>query len=124
MTVQFGRSVNGSFGRWVPGRTGPADRTVSMTEAQISASASFLVPITGEIMTMPGPPKHPAAEETDVDEQGRISGLFASATAKDKSTNSERAVTTVARCGPIPTVRTIGRMPKDEHNTLHERPVS
>lgn len=59
-----------------------------MTEAQISASASFLVPITGEIMTMPDPPKHPAAEEIDVDEQGRISGLFSSATAKDKSTNS------------------------------------
>jgi len=47
-----------------------------VSELRISAGAGFLVPITGDIMTMPGLPKRPAAEQIDVDEQGRISGLF------------------------------------------------
>jgi len=54
----------------------PRDFTVTVNEVRISAGAGFLVPITGEIMTMPGLPKRPSAEEIDVDEQGRISGLF------------------------------------------------
>lgn len=45
-------------------------------KVHIAAGAGFLVPITGEIMTMPGLPKHPAAEQIDVDDQGRILGLF------------------------------------------------
>ena len=40
------------------------------------AGAGFLVALTGDIMTMPGLPKVPAAEKVDVDENGRISGLF------------------------------------------------
>ncbi|HSB73873.1 MAG TPA: formate--tetrahydrofolate ligase [Candidatus Methylomirabilis sp.] len=54
----------------------PRDFLVTVNEVRISAGAGFLVPITGEIMTMPGLPKHPAAEQIDVDAQGRISGLF------------------------------------------------
>jgi formate--tetrahydrofolate ligase len=54
----------------------PRDFVVTVSELRISAGAGFLVPITGEIMTMPGLPKRPAAQQIDVDEQGRISGLF------------------------------------------------
>jgi len=54
----------------------PRDFVVTVSEVRIAAGAGFLVPITGEIMTMPGLPKHPAAEQIDVDDQGRISGLF------------------------------------------------
>lgn len=42
----------------------------------MSAGAGFIVVLTGNIMTMPGLPKHPAAENIDVDENGKISGLF------------------------------------------------
>ena len=42
----------------------------------MSAGAGFLVALTGDIMTMPGLPKVPAAENIDVDETGRITGLF------------------------------------------------
>ncbi len=53
----------------------PEDFTVTVDEVGISAGAGFLVPITGEIMTMPGLPKRPAAEQIDVDEAGNIAGL-------------------------------------------------
>jgi len=43
---------------------------------KISAGAGFIVALTGNIMTMPGLPKAPAAEKIDVDEQGVITGLF------------------------------------------------
>lgn len=43
---------------------------------KISADAGFIVALTGDIMTMPGLPKVPAAERIDVDETGKISGLF------------------------------------------------
>ena len=42
----------------------------------MSAGAGFVVVLTGSIMTMPGLPKQPAAEGIDVDEKGRITGLF------------------------------------------------
>ena len=42
----------------------------------MSAGAGFIVALTGDIMTMPGLPKEPAAERIDVDENGVISGLF------------------------------------------------
>jgi formate--tetrahydrofolate ligase len=54
----------------------PRDFVVTVSEVRISAGAGFVVPITGDIMTMPGLPKHPAAEQIDVDAEGRISGLF------------------------------------------------
>ena len=47
-----------------------------MRNVKVSAGAGFLVALTGEIMTMPGLPKVPAAERIDVDETGKISGLF------------------------------------------------
>ena len=43
---------------------------------KVSAGAGFVVALTGEIMTMPGLPKVPAAERIDVDETGKITGLF------------------------------------------------
>ncbi len=49
---------------------------VTIKKVKISAGAGFIVALTGDIMTMPGLPKRPAAERIDVDEKGKISGLF------------------------------------------------
>jgi len=54
----------------------PADFEVTVRNLKISAGAGFIVALTGEIMTMPGLPKVPAAEKIDVDEDGKITGLF------------------------------------------------
>jgi formate--tetrahydrofolate ligase len=54
----------------------PEDFTVTVRNIKVSAGAGFLVALTGDIMTMPGLPKVPAAEQIDVDENGVISGLF------------------------------------------------
>ncbi len=54
----------------------PEDFDITVRNLKVSAGAGFLVALTGEIMTMPGLPKSPAAERIDVDENGRISGLF------------------------------------------------
>ena len=54
----------------------PEDFTVTVRNIRVSAGAGFLVALTGDIMTMPGLPKVPAAEKIDVDDQGRITGLF------------------------------------------------
>ena len=54
----------------------PRDFTITVRNVKVSAGAGFLVALTGEIMTMPGLPKVPAAERIDVDETGKISGLF------------------------------------------------
>jgi len=54
----------------------PEDFTVTVRNLKISAGAGFIVALTGDIMTMPGLPKRPAAEKIDVDENGKISGLF------------------------------------------------
>ena len=54
----------------------PEDFTVTVKNVKVSAGAGFVVVLTGDIMTMPGLPKVPAAEKIDVDESGRISGLF------------------------------------------------
>jgi formate--tetrahydrofolate ligase len=53
----------------------PRDFTVTVGEVRISAGAGFLVPITGDILTMPGLPRVPSAERIDVDAEGRITGL-------------------------------------------------
>lgn len=50
--------------------------TVTVREIRVSAGAGFLVALTGNIMTMPGLPKSPAAERIDVDENGVITGMF------------------------------------------------
>ena len=54
----------------------PTDFEITVRNLKISAGAGFIVALTGEIMTMPGLPKRPAAERIDVDETGKISGLF------------------------------------------------
>ena len=54
----------------------PTGFTVTVRNVKVSAGAGFLVALTGEIMTMPGLPKVPAAERIDVDATGKISGLF------------------------------------------------
>ena len=54
----------------------PKGFNVQIKQVKVSAGAGFVVVLTGDIMTMPGLPKIPAAEGIDVDEDGRISGLF------------------------------------------------
>ena len=54
----------------------PEGFTVTVRNIKVSAGAGFLVALTGDIMTMPGLPKCPAAERIDVDEDGKIIGLF------------------------------------------------
>ena len=54
----------------------PKDFSVTVRSLKVSAGAGFIVALTGDIMTMPGLPKVPAAEKIDVDENGRITGLF------------------------------------------------
>ncbi len=54
----------------------PEGFTVTVRNLKISAGAGFVVALTGDIMTMPGLPKSPAAERIDVDEDGKITGLF------------------------------------------------
>ncbi len=54
----------------------PQDFTVTVSNVKVSAGAGFIVAYTGDIMTMPGLPKVPAAEKIDVDADGRITGLF------------------------------------------------
>lgn len=54
----------------------PDNFTVTVKNVKVSAGAGFIVVMTGDILTMPGLPKSPAAERIDVDENGKISGLF------------------------------------------------
>lgn len=54
----------------------PSGFTVTVKNVKVSAGAGFVVVLTGDIMTMPGLPKVPAAEKIDVDDSGKISGLF------------------------------------------------
>lgn len=54
----------------------PSGFEMSVKELKLSAGAGFIVVLTGNIMTMPGLPKHPAAESIDIDENGKIIGLF------------------------------------------------
>ena len=54
----------------------PENFTVTIKNVKVSAAAGFIVVLTGDILTMPGLPKSPAAERIDVDENGKITGLF------------------------------------------------
>ena len=54
----------------------PRGFRIAVREAKVSAGAGFVVVLAGSVMTMPGLPKVPAAEKIDVDESGRITGLF------------------------------------------------
>ena len=57
-------------------RGAPSGHTVAITEARLASGAGFIVVIAGNMMTMPGLPKVPAAEKIDVDSDGKIVGLF------------------------------------------------
>ena len=54
----------------------PTGFRITVRELKISAGAGFIVALTGNILTMPGLPKHPAAENMDIDADGKITGLF------------------------------------------------
>jgi len=54
----------------------PRGFTVTIRDARLAAGAGFVVAYTGDIMTMPGLPKQPAAERMDIDDAGRVTGLF------------------------------------------------
>ncbi len=54
----------------------PSGFTITVREIEIAAGAGFLVPITGDMMRMPGLPAHPASETIDIDDNGTITGLF------------------------------------------------
>jgi formate--tetrahydrofolate ligase len=54
----------------------PENFEVTIKNVKVSAGAGFVVVLTGDIMTMPGLPKVPAAENIDVDSTGKITGLF------------------------------------------------
>ncbi len=57
-------------------RGAPSDHTVEVSEVRLAHGAGFIVAICGNMMTMPGLPKVPAAEKIDVDDKGSIEGLF------------------------------------------------
>jgi formate--tetrahydrofolate ligase len=57
-----------------PGR--PSGFRVAVRDARLSAGAGFVVALAGDILTMPGLPERPAAEQVDLDQAGRVSGLF------------------------------------------------
>jgi formate--tetrahydrofolate ligase len=57
-------------------RAAPSGHTVNIREVRLAAGAEFVVMICGDIMTMPGLPKEPASARIDIDDEGRISGLF------------------------------------------------
>ena len=54
----------------------PTGFRITVKELRVSAGAGFIVALTGNILTMPGLPKHPAAMDMDIDENGKITGLF------------------------------------------------
>jgi formate--tetrahydrofolate ligase len=54
----------------------PSDHIVNVREVRLAAGAEFIVMICGDIMTMPGLPKVPAADSIDIDETGKVVGLF------------------------------------------------
>jgi formate--tetrahydrofolate ligase len=57
-------------------RGAPSGHMVNIREVRLAAGAEFVVMICGDIMTMPGLPKEPASSRIDIDDDGRISGLF------------------------------------------------
>jgi formate--tetrahydrofolate ligase len=68
--TQYSFTTNGDL------KGAPKDHIVTVREVRLSAGAEFVVAICGEIMTMPGLPKVPAADSIDVNADGKIVGLF------------------------------------------------
>jgi len=65
-----------SFSTDATARGAPSGHIVEISDVRVAAGAGFVVAIAGNMMTMPGLPKVPAAEKIDVDDEGRITGLF------------------------------------------------
>ena len=65
-----------SFSDYAKRRNAPTDFDINIRSARLSAGAGFVVAFAGDIIAMPGLPRHPAALDIDVDENGRIEGLF------------------------------------------------
>ena len=57
-------------------RGGPSGHSVNVREVRLAAGAEFIVMVCGDIMTMPGLPKVPSADMIDIDDNGRVVGLF------------------------------------------------
>ena len=57
-------------------RGAPSNHDIAIREVRLAAGAEFIVMVCGDIMTMPGLPKVPAAEKIDLDADGNITGLF------------------------------------------------
>jgi formate--tetrahydrofolate ligase len=57
-------------------RGAPSGHVLNIREVRLSAGAQFVVLVCGDLLTMPGLPKHPSSEAIDVDDDGRITGLF------------------------------------------------
>ena len=65
-----------SFSTDAAARGAPSGHTVNIREVRLAAGAEFIVMICGDVMTMPGLPKIPSADKIDIDEKGRVLGLF------------------------------------------------
>jgi len=65
-----------SFSTDASRRGAPADHTVNIREVRLAAGAEFVVMVCGDIMTMPGLPKVPSADHIDIDDSGKVVGLF------------------------------------------------
>ncbi len=65
-----------SFSTDPSARGAPSGHTINVREVRLAAGAQFVVMICGDVMTMPGLPKQPSAEKIDLDDQGRVVGLF------------------------------------------------
>ena len=65
-----------SFSTDASRRGAPADHTVNIREVRLAAGAEFIVMVCGDIMTMPGLPKVPSADHIDIDDSGKVVGLF------------------------------------------------
>jgi formate--tetrahydrofolate ligase len=57
-------------------RGAPSNHVIHVREVRLAAGAEFVVMICGEVMTMPGLPKVPSAEKIDIDDNGKVIGLF------------------------------------------------
>ena len=79
VTVSFQcvlRRLNTRFSTDPTLRGAPSNHEIPIREVRLSAGAEFIVMVCGDIMTMPGLPKIPAAERIDIDDDGNIVGLF------------------------------------------------
>jgi len=65
-----------SFSTDPAARGAPSGHIVNIREVRLAAGAEFIVAICGDVMTMPGLPKVPSADKIDIDEHGRVVGLF------------------------------------------------